>query len=257
MSSKSFYGTFPTEQMKPYRSDLAHIHDDGFMQMASDAAELLVASLRQIELKSGTVVDLGCGSGVTARALSRAGYSVIGFDLSEAFIEIARKRVPGATFHVASFIDAQIPCCVAVCAVGEVLNYAFDDRNGGAVRAALFANVFAALKDGGLFILDVAGPDREASPLSRTFVERNDWAVLTEASVEGDELTRQITIFRRSGNCFRRDRETHRLLLVPPEQIGAELSASGFEFKRVNAYGEAPFPLGLHGFAARKPQGAA
>lgn len=47
----------------------------------------------------GTVLDLGCGSGVpVARTLAAAGCRVTGIDISEVQIRRARKRVPQAEF---------------------------------------------------------------------------------------------------------------------------------------------------------------
>lgn len=239
--------------MNPYRSDLAFIHDDGFGHLAASAARVLAAELRKSEYSEGTVVDLGCGSGITARLLTDAGYSVLGLDLSYAMIEIARQRVPEATFRVGSFVGAEMPPCVAVCAIGEVLNYAFDDCNNDVARAALFADVFSALKPGGLFFFDVAGPDRAPAHTTRTFTERPDWAVLTEVSEDGGVLTRRITTFRRSGDLYRRDVETHRQHLISPDEIEAELRACGFGVERVGAYDDTRFTSGVHGFNARKP----
>ena len=238
--------------MEPYRTDLAHIHDDGFGHLASGAAEVLITALQQTGPHSGTVVEVGCGSGITARRLTDAGYTVVGFDLSKALIEIARQRVPEATFHVGSFVGAELPSCVAVCAIGEVLSYAFDPHNNATARTALFARIHAALTEGGLFLFDMAGPDRASGSPTRTFMEQENWAVLAETSVDNSVLTRRITTFHRSGDLFRRDRETHRLLLVPPEQIETELRANGFDVERIDGYGETPLPPGLYGFAARR-----
>ena len=236
--------------MKPYRTDLAFIHDDGFGHFASGAAKQLIATLQQSGVTAGTVVDLGCGSGITARALTDAGYAVVGFDLSEALIEIARERVPEATFHIDSFIDAALPSCVAVCAIGEVLNYAFDDRSDDAALTALFTDVYAALAPGGLFLFDVAGPARAPAEVTQKFWEGEDWAILVETSAENEVLKRQITTFRRAGDCYRRDAETHRLRLVAPDRVEAELRASGFSVERIDAYGGTRLPPGLHGFVA-------
>lgn len=67
----------------------------------------------------GTVLDLGCGSGVpVARTLAAAGYRVTGIDISEVQIRRARERVPQAEFIHAdatavSFSDASFDAIVS------------------------------------------------------------------------------------------------------------------------------------------------
>ncbi len=68
--------------------------------LARHAATALIADLNDRSMLSGTVVDLGCGSGITAEVLADAGYHVLGVDLSEPLIRIARARVPAAEFNV-------------------------------------------------------------------------------------------------------------------------------------------------------------
>ena len=236
----------------PYRRDLAFIHDQGFGHLAEAAAGVLLTALGESGRCEGTVVDFGCGSGITARLLADAGFMVIGFDLSSALIEIARKRAPDATFHLASFVDAKVPRCVAATAIGEVLNYGFDERNADAPRADLFARVFRSLAPGGVFLLDVAGPDRAPAGPTRTFAEHDDWSVLVEASAHGRTLTRKITTFRRDGGLYRRDSETHRLQLIAPDDIEMQLRECGFDVDLASAYGDTELPAGLHVFVARK-----
>jgi 2-polyprenyl-3-methyl-5-hydroxy-6-metoxy-1,4-benzoquinol methylase len=67
--------------MNHYGSDLAFIHDDGFGQFAAGGAQELLEELSRIGISAGTVLDIGCGSGITARLLTDAGYSVVGVDL--------------------------------------------------------------------------------------------------------------------------------------------------------------------------------
>ena len=45
------------------------------------------------------VLDVACGAGLVALPLADAGYRVEGVDLSEGSLDVARRRVPGATFR--------------------------------------------------------------------------------------------------------------------------------------------------------------
>ena len=238
-----------------YRDDLAHVHDAGFGGLGRAAAWHLLGELRRRRVETGTVADLGCGSGIFAGELAAAGFDLVGFDLSEAMVALARRRVPAARFEVASARSAKLPPSVAVAAVGEVFNYLFDR---GAARALprLFARVYAALAPGGLFLFDVAGPGNVAGRgPRRVHAEGEGWAVL--ATVEEDRrrrrLTRHITTFRRAGKGYRRDHEVHSLALFPRAEVAAWLRAAGFRVRRLSGYGPTRFPPGLAGFLARKP----
>ncbi|HYV03249.1 MAG TPA: class I SAM-dependent methyltransferase, partial [Blastocatellia bacterium] len=72
--------------IKAYKADLAYIHDVGFGDFAKNSAPGLLEILRQNGIETGLVVDLGCGSGIWARELSKIGYSVFGVDISPAMI---------------------------------------------------------------------------------------------------------------------------------------------------------------------------
>jgi methylase of polypeptide subunit release factors len=57
-----------------------------------------VEELQELGFRDGTVVDLGCGSGILASIVSQAGYRVIGMDISDAMVAIARERAPESEF---------------------------------------------------------------------------------------------------------------------------------------------------------------
>lgn len=86
-----------------YGRVLADIHDSDFAFVARAAAATAM-SLLPPPAQSGIIVDLGCGSGVTAEILDEAGYSVVGIDASPDMIAIARGRVPDGDF-ITSSID--------------------------------------------------------------------------------------------------------------------------------------------------------
>ena len=239
-----------------YDEDLAYIHDQGFTGMARDAARTVLDLLRKKGTKSGLVADLGCGSGVFAERLTRAGYEVLGIDLSEAMLKLARKRAPRARVQRGSLFRTRFragpPSCVAVCAIGEGVNYRFD-RKGGSRLAAFFGRVHRALKPGGVFVFDVAGPGRGSKPWL-LHSEGTDWAILVSKEEDARRriLTRRMTIFRRVGRLYRRSEEVHRQRLYSARQITKALAGAGFRVTRLPGYGRERFAPGLAGFMARK-----
>lgn len=242
--------------MDVYRDDLAYIHDCGHGALARDAAARLIDELAHRGCESGTVADLGCGSGIFAAALIEAGYHVLGIDISESMIALSRKRAPRAEFRVGSFVSAELPSSIAVAAVGEVVNYAFDSANDDRARAALFGRIYQALVPGGIFLFDTANPDRAPSGATqRTHTIGPDWAVLVETRAERDRrlLTREITSFRKVDTLYRRDDEVHRLTLLDPGNVLKELGAAGFEAQALSKYKDLSLPAGVGAFLSRKP----
>ncbi len=140
-----------------YREDLAYIHDVGHADFARLSAPGILEILAWTGIRDGLVVDLGCGSGQWARELTSSDYRVLGIDISGAMIRLAREKAPEAEFREGSLYDTEIPPCGAVTAVGEVLNYLFDEEGGGLLL--LFRRVYEALVPGGILVFDALGPD--------------------------------------------------------------------------------------------------
>jgi len=237
--------------MRGYHADLAYIHDAGFGGFARKTAPGLLATLRRAGIRRGLIVDLGCGSGIWAAELTRSGYDVVGIDISRPMIELARKRAPAARFVNASFLNAELPPCDAVTAIGECFNYTFDGRTGRRELGRFFRGVYDALRPGGVFIFDIAEPGRA---LRRAHAQGKDWAILFEAVPGRDLLIRRMTTFRKVGELYRRSQETHRLRLYRSADIAGELRGSGFAVRMLRAYGGMPLPSGNVAFVATKPR---
>jgi SAM-dependent methyltransferase len=236
-----------------YDEDLAYVHDVGFGGFARKAAPGLLQILNRSGNRSGRVVDLGCGSGIWAGELVRAGYDVTGVDLSPAMIALARKRSPKAEFHVGSYRTFPLPACTAVTSLGEPLNYLFDRKQSLAQLSRLFRRVYAALEVGGVFLFDVAEPGRDQGR-SPTFWEGDDWVCMTrfETNLKKQLLTRHIVTFRKVGKHYRRGEEAHRMQLYRGTELARMLRKIGFRVRLVRSYGEYQLPKALVGFVARK-----
>jgi predicted TPR repeat methyltransferase len=91
--------------MGAYDEDLVCIHDQGYAEIA----EAMAVCVLELLASHASIVELGCGSGVTARRLTDAGHEVLGIDQSAAMIALARGRAPRASFRVGSFVAEPIP----------------------------------------------------------------------------------------------------------------------------------------------------
>jgi SAM-dependent methyltransferase len=224
-----------------YGADQAAIHHEAFGDLAALAAAHLLALLDAGGLLEGTVVDLGCGSGILARIVSEAGYDVRGVDLSADMIALARANAPGATFMQGSLLDAEIPHAVAVTAIGEALNYATDPRASLDEVQRVAARVHASLDPRGVFLFDVATPGRHGVDVVQKFHEREDWSMFVRLEEHDDTLDRRMSIFRMTDDdgLYRRTDEHHVLRLYEPAILTAVLERAGFDVQISGDYGAA------------------
>ncbi len=97
------------------------------------------------------VLDVGCGPGRHAHALARRGIDVVGIDLSDAFVELAREDAPaGATFEVADARSLSFDACfdAAICLCQGAFGVVDPESDG-----AVLAGIARALRSGGRLAL--------------------------------------------------------------------------------------------------------
>ena len=94
------------------------------------------------------VLELGCATGEPVTRALAGRFSVTGVDLSPRQIELARQRVPEATFLCADMTALDLPSghFAAVVAFYAILHVPRDEHR------ALLANIAGWLRPGGLFV---------------------------------------------------------------------------------------------------------
>lgn len=234
-----------------YQTDLAYIHHKDFSKYALEAAHFLKKLIPK-----GLVVDLGCGSGVFAKAMTEQGFEVIGVDFSEDILHIARQQAPKATFVQASFLEFDIPQCSAITAIGEIINYLFDENNSLDTLYTLFKNCYQQLNLGGYLMFDFIQPNMlEGKERLQRTVEQKDWTIFVEYTEDltTHRFSRKITLFRKLENgLYRKSKELHLVQLYNYVKIFNMLSEIGFEVKTIQQYGKTPFRKGHIGLICQK-----
>jgi SAM-dependent methyltransferase len=187
------------------------------------------------------------------KALVDAGFEVTGIDTSAELLELARTNVPTAHFVHASVYDAQIRDYDAVVAVGEPLTYHSEGADADNLISGFLQRVAEALPPGGVLTFDVIGLG-EPSLASRTWSSGDDWAVLVETTENQTErtLVRNIEVFRRVGDAYRRSHEVHRVRLFDVSILCNQLASYGFAIETSRSYGAQQLAPRRHAFFATR-----
>jgi SAM-dependent methyltransferase len=233
----------------PYQRDLAYIQAVAFGTLAQGAAAEIVRRLKGSTVPVRRVIDVGCGAGPLAKALTDAGFEVTGIDTSAELLEIARANVPKARFIHASAYDAELRNYDAVCAVGESLTYHAEPAEADNRVSRFFQHVAEELPEGGMVIFDVIGLG-EPSLAGRTWKSGDDWAVLVETVENQNQRTliRNIETFRCVGDSYRRSREVHTVRLFDVGRLRKQLASFGLATEMAQSYGAQQLPPRRHVF---------
>ena len=235
-----------------YGDDLAWVHHTGYAGYVANAQRGIVERLRGHGLARGQrVLDIGCGSGLLARALLAEGYAVSGIDASPAMIELAGAQAPGGDFHAIGLPTRRrpgeagaLPVADAIVSTGHVLNY-LDSREDLALALAELA---AALRPGGLLAIDLMTERfAEARDLRHPHARvEDDWAIVTRFSRPGPHrFDRDITVFRRAGELWRRSDEHHANVTFEADAARRILNENGVAARVEPAFGGEMPPEGL------------
>jgi SAM-dependent methyltransferase len=235
------------------KADVAWIHHDGFGDFARSAGAEVLKILRRAAIGGGTLVDLGCGSGIFAAMAERAGFDVIGVDISPAMVALAKRESPKSQFVQSSLDKFSVPPCDVVTALGEPLNYGAERRVSDLRR--VFVRIARALRPGGMFFFDLILHEGETMNY-RSWRAGDGWTILWEVAEDSRarKLTRHNITYRTVRSRIRRGEEHHTVQLFKRKEVEQALREAGFKFVVSGKYGGWSLPRRRLAFIATKPR---
>lgn len=141
--------------------------------------------------EKGQVLDLCCGTGQIAQQLILKGYQVTGLDGSEKMLHYARENAPQGTFILADARSFHLsPTFDAVISTDSSLNHimSLDELK------QVFRNVYAALKDGGLFLFDLGLENRYRNIQINDGELQQNYAWIVGETYDREQKTGSFTI---------------------------------------------------------------
>lgn len=191
-------------------------------------------------MRSGSVLDLACGTGVLSELMSELGYAVTASDLSADMLTVAQRRFKEA--------DRDIPVLQlsmdnlegledfdAVTIAIDSLNYLAQEEQ----VVKTFEQVYAALKPGGHLFFDVHSVFKvhEIFMQSPFVYDGEDMAYIwhTERGSAPHSVIHDLTFFVREGWMFERFEETHEQRTFPIDSYRNWLKQAGFKVTSVTA----------------------
>lgn len=218
----------------------------------------LVGLLKEYGVRDGLVAELGCGTGNMTRRLAQAGYDMIGIDLSEEMLEIAREyemeepsggagaigvppRIMYLNQDMREFeLYGTVAAVVSLC---DSMNYITSEEE----LRQVFKLVNNYLDPEGVFIFDMNTIHKYRDLIGDATIAENreECSFIWENYFDAENGLNQydITIFKKTGKkgggngnpLFERITETHIQKAYPIETIIRLLREAGMEF--VAAYG--------------------
>jgi SAM-dependent methyltransferase len=196
-------------------------------------ADVLRTKILEAHPSAVSVLDVACGTGSHARALTDRGFRVDGVDLEPAFIEVARGRCPEGRFSVADMTLLDLPgrYDVATC-LFSAIGYA---RTEEALRSTI-ARMAAHLKPGGVVVVDPwFEPGQVTDGRVSTLLGEGDGVTafrMSRTVLEGTVSRLDLEYLIGTSAGLERRSEVHRLGLFTQQQMEAAFVAAGLSVTR-------------------------
>ena len=193
-------------------------------------------------LKAGANgLDIGCGNGYFTRALTRAGYTVTGIDISPQMLDtaqaLAHKEGVRAEFLLGDITKLKVNSKKDFCiAINDCINYVPKNK----LKSAL-AHVKGCLKKGGLFIFDISSAHKLKNVIGNNLFaeDREEISYIWFNTLAEDSVTMDLTFFERQkdGRYVRSD-ERHIQYVYEEDELICALKEAGFSVTTEGHFGK-------------------
>ncbi len=191
--------------------------------------------LKKEKIEDGLVLELGCGTGRMTRLLAKAGYEMIGVDVSEEMLMIAREAQESPDdilYLLQDMRDFELYGTVrAVVSVCDCMNYILEEED----LCKVFALVNNYLDPGGIFLFDLNTLYKYETLLAdHTICEnREEGSFIWDNFYDGNDRVNEydLTLFiREEGELYRKYEETHFQKAYDLATVKRLLDEAGMEF---------------------------
>ena len=224
----------------PIYDRFAPIYQRGpYVRFSQNLAEsVLPEYLQSLGFQPVNILDVACGEGSFAVAMTKLGYQVTGVDQSQTMIDLACERAARDGVEVRFMVEdmRNLPFKEEfdlVTCFFDSMNYLLTIRDlQDAIRGA-----YSALRPSGLFIFDINTVYGLAVDWmrERTYIqnEADDFIEVHRHEFDYENLvaTVEITIFQQRGDLWERIDETHRERGYPVADLQFLLNETGFEIE--------------------------
>jgi len=201
-------------------------------------------------------VDIGCGSGYFTREMKKAGYDIIGVDVSEEMLTKAQSLSAAEKLSI-PYVKQNIISLKTLkkadfaTAINDCINYVPKNMLLTAMK-----RVYSCLNKGGKFFFDISSENKLRNKEKGISADdREDVTYISFNDVYDDYVQMDVTIFvRQDVNLFKRFDEKHLLYIYSIPEIEAALIGAGFKIESVSGrLGEDLFNSDRIEFIAIKP----
>lgn len=232
-------------------SDFAYVYDTFMDQVPYEKWHKdIVRILKEHKIDDGLILDLACGTGVMTRALRDSGYDMIGVDISEEMLDVAREAEYASLEYADDWDEPDVstneddePSILylnqdmtefelygtvrAIVCLCDSINYLTDEAE--VEKCLKLVNNY--LDPDGIFIMDFNTPEKYAAIGDSVIAENREdcsfiWENFYDASAQINVY--ELTLFiEEEDGLYRRSEETHVQRGYSEEEMRGLIDRSG------------------------------